>query len=96
MKIGSIDISYRMLIYAGSVAGLALALIAFWKGNADIRAESFYRDTIGRGLIADDDQGRIGGLVERGVKRAKVLSAKMSGNLYARRWFEAAEAYRWS
>jgi hypothetical protein len=56
MKIGPIDVSYRMLIYAGLIAFGAVFLLTTWSSKKELRQESYYRNDILRGLYDDSPE----------------------------------------
>jgi hypothetical protein len=58
MKIGTIDISYRMLIYAGLIVFGVIFLWTTWNSKKELRQESYYRDTILRGLFDDKPEAQ--------------------------------------
>ncbi|HYG78055.1 MAG TPA: hypothetical protein VEK08_23820 [Planctomycetota bacterium] len=57
MKIGPIDISYKMIIYTGAIVAEVIALLTLWNANSEIRAESIYRQSVQRGLYDAQQEG---------------------------------------
>lgn len=50
MKIGPINIRFPTVLYFIAVVATAIALSILWRKNEDVRAESFYRESIFRAL----------------------------------------------
>ncbi|MFH0939579.1 MAG: tetratricopeptide repeat protein [Planctomycetota bacterium] len=54
MKIGPINLSYRLPFYIGANVAAVIVLFMFWRQNADTRMESIYRERILRGAFDDN------------------------------------------
>jgi len=81
MKIGPIDVSYRMLIYAGILVAEVIGLWTLWNSNSEIRAESIYRSKVMRGLF-DEKIEQVGISIEAAQQVIQYSPQRVDAKLY--------------